>query len=429
MRILIAGAAGFIGSHIAARLAGEGHEIVAGARDLAWARVRFPRYRWVEADFRKRVNWADHLAGVDAVINCVGVLQDGGADSTRAAHVDGARALFDACEAAGVRRVIQISAVGAEAAAGTAYARTKEEGDQSLMARDLDWVIVKPSLVVARGVYGGTALVRGLAGLPFVTPLLATSGQFRPIHMRDLCEAVSRLLRLNAPRRVVIDAAGPLAQSLPELIAAHRAWLGFGSARQWTAPHLLTDIAFTVGDMLGAIGVRTSLRSTSRAQMAHDVGGDPDSLKRELSLDVRAGMAALADEPASVQDRWHARLYFVKPAARLALATFWILTGIVCLTSGRAEAMALARAAGLGGLDALAADGGGLFDIAIGAAFLVLARWRRPLLAIMAAVTLAYICVLTITLPHLWSDPLGRLMKLIPFFALLAFVAAVENER
>lgn len=427
MRVLITAANGFIGSHLAARLAASGHLIVGTARDVGKARARYPEYEWIAADYRREVEWK--LDGIDAVINCVGVLQDGGSDSTQAAHVDGAMALFGAGAKAGVRRVIQISAVGADPEAGTSYARTKAEGDRDLMARDLDWVIVKPSLVIARAVYGGTALLRGLAGIPLITPVLETSARFRPIHMSDLCEVVEKLLTAAAPVRVVIEAAGPQQASLPELIAVHRRWLGFGQSRFVIVPPWLTNLAFAVGDLLGALGVRTALRSTSRMQMAHNVGGDPEALQRYLGISARPYEQALRAEPASVQDRWHARLYFVKPAAVWLLAAFWIATGIICLSTGRSEAMALARRAGFGAVDAAITFWGGVFDIATGTALLILVRWRRLVLLLMALVTFAYMAILTWTLPELWSDPLGRLMKLIPFIALLALLAATNDER
>ena len=427
MRILITGANGFIGAHLAAWLAAAGHQIVGSARDARASRRRYPATVWRQADFRSHVDW--QLDGIDAVINCVGVLQDGGADSTLAAHVDGARTLFDACEKARVRRVIQLSAIGADPEAGTAYAQSKYQGDRDLMARKLDWIILKPSLVVARGVYGGTALLRGLAGLPLITPVIESAARFQPIHMRDLCTVVAMLLSPDAPVRLVIEAAGPQQATLRQLVTAHRDWLGFGPSRIWVPPRWLTDLAFACGDLLGALGVRTALRSTARQQMAHDVAGDPDALLRHLGFRARPYEQALNEEPASLQDRWHARLFFVKPAARLLLAAFWIVSGLICLSSGRDEAMTLARRAGLGDLDAFAAIGGGLFDIAIGSAFLFLARYRRAVLAVMAVVTLTYLAALTWTLPELWADPLGRLTKLMPFFALLGFVAAVEDER
>ncbi|MBL8549133.1 MAG: SDR family oxidoreductase [Hyphomonadaceae bacterium] len=426
MRILIAGAYGFIGAHIAARLESDGHAVRAAGRDIAWARKRFPRWDWVFADFSKAVDWAAHLQGVDAVVNCVGVLQDGGRDSSAAAHAAGAAALFAACERAGVRRIVHLSAIGIDA--DTPYARTKREGEAALMRRDLDWSILRPSLVIARGAYGGTALVRGIAGVPFLTLLTPSRACFRPIPMADLCEAAARLLKPDAPTRMIIDAAGPQEATLRELVAAHRQWLGFGPARVWTAPEALARAAFAIGDALGALGIRSALRSTARAQMEHNVGGDPEHLPRRLGFAAQPYEKALFAEPASVQDRWGARLYFVRPLAIAALAAFWIGTGIVCLTTGRAEAIALAQAAGLGDLSAPAADWGGAFDVAIGLA-LLLSRRTKLVLAAMAGVTIGYLAALSFLLPWLWADPLGRLMKLIPFFSLLALLAATADER
>lgn len=428
MRILVTGAYGFIGSAIAARLASHGVAVRAAGRDVGFGRRRFPDWDWVGADFAAQPDWAALLGGVDAVINCVGVLQDGGADSTSAAHVDGADRLFAACERAGVRRVIHISAIGADPAAGTDYARTKHAGDALLVQRDLDWTILRPSLVIARAAYGGTALLRGLAGIPFVTPLIDSPGVFQPIHIDDLCAIVLALLKPGAPVRTIIECAGPERATLGDLLAVQRRWLGFGETRLWRAPRALADAAFALGDAVGVLGVRTPLRSTSRRQMAFNVAGDPDDAPRQLGVSPRAYSAALAADPAGAPERWHARLYFAKALAEFLLAGFWIVTGIVCLTAGRAEAIALARQAGLGDLSRWAADLGGAFDIAMGVWYL-LTPHKRAALGVMAAVTFGYVAVLSLALPHLWADPLGRLVKLIPFFALLALLAAMSDRR
>ncbi|WP_417488241.1 NAD(P)H-binding protein, partial [Maricaulis sp.] len=187
MRVLIAGASGFIGSHIAAHLGAAGHPVRAAARGVEAARRRAPNFAWVGCDFRCDTvdDWLPRLTDIDVVINCVGVLQDGLGDSSRKAHVDGAAALFKACEQAGVRRVLHISAVGVDEAAGSDYARDKLAGEAALRACNLDWLILRPSLVVARNVYGGTALVRSLCGIPFVTPVVGGEQMFRPIGMDD----------------------------------------------------------------------------------------------------------------------------------------------------------------------------------------------------------------------------------------------------
>ena len=91
MKILIAGAAGFIGSHIATALQARGHEVVAAARSWQGARKRLPSLEWIGCDFTRDgvASWTARLRGVDAVINCVGVLQNGLNESSRAVHVDG----------------------------------------------------------------------------------------------------------------------------------------------------------------------------------------------------------------------------------------------------------------------------------------------------------------------------------------------------
>src|SRR5262245_32996943 len=130
MRVLVTGAYGLIGSAVLARLNREGHALVAAGRTIAEAQRRCPYAHWIEADFARLTTaeaWRPLLAGVDAVVNCVGVLQDGGGDDVQAVQVQGTCALFDACAQAGIRRVVHISAIGASAEGPTAFARTKAQ--------------------------------------------------------------------------------------------------------------------------------------------------------------------------------------------------------------------------------------------------------------------------------------------------------------
>src|SRR5215218_9992196 len=114
MRVLLTGATGFIGSALLTRMQTEGHEVWAVTRRVGPAARRLAPARWVELDVARATSpeaWRPHLQGVDAVVNCVGALQDGGSDSTWGAHVAGPAALFAACERVGVRRVIHFSAM------------------------------------------------------------------------------------------------------------------------------------------------------------------------------------------------------------------------------------------------------------------------------------------------------------------------------
>ena len=135
MRVLVTGATGLIGGAVVARLIGLGHEIVAVARRTGRARRSMPAARWLALDIAAMADaqdWLPHLAGVDAVVNCAGVLQDSARDSTRGVHVDGIGALFAACERIELRRVVQVSAIGVDRQAPTAFSRTKLEGDRAL---------------------------------------------------------------------------------------------------------------------------------------------------------------------------------------------------------------------------------------------------------------------------------------------------------
>ena len=233
LRVLLTGATGLIGRAVLAGLTGEGHAVVAVARS-AGAAARLPEAAsCIALDIAKATSpadWLPHLAGIDAVVNCAGVLQDSPRDSTAGVHTDGAAALFAACEQAGVRRVVQVSAIGVDRGAATAFARTKLAGDQALMARDLEWVILRPSVVVGRQAYGGSALFRGLAALPMI-PRMADTGPLQVVQLDDLVRTVLFFLKPDAPSRIALEIAGPERLSLDEVLIAYRRWLGHGEAR------------------------------------------------------------------------------------------------------------------------------------------------------------------------------------------------------
>ena len=223
MRVLIAGASGFIGSAILARLRSEGYETLAcvrSDRDSAPGDVQVIDFAAATTD-----DWLRILASIDAVVNCVGVLQDSTRDSTVCAHATGAARLFAACEKAGVQRVIHFSALGVDRPI-TKFSETKRYGDEALMQRQLDWVILRPSVVVGPAAYGGSALFRGLAGLPLL-PRLPASGPLQIVQLSDVVETVFKLLQPNARSRMVLDLAGPERLSVWEVVALFRSWLGW----------------------------------------------------------------------------------------------------------------------------------------------------------------------------------------------------------
>ena len=120
-KVLVLGAGGFVGRAIAARLRDGGHEVVEG--------------RSADFDFTKLLkpaDWLPQLAGIDEVVNAVGVLRDSTRRPMEAVHEHAPIALFEACAKAGVLRVVQISALGI-AGSDTLYARSKRAADVHLL--------------------------------------------------------------------------------------------------------------------------------------------------------------------------------------------------------------------------------------------------------------------------------------------------------
>jgi uncharacterized protein YbjT (DUF2867 family) len=430
LRILLIGATGLIGSAVAARLKREGHEIVGLSRGEAAAARRLPVDRWVRLDLREardEAAWLPILSGIEAVVNCAGVLQDNVRDSTAAVHRDAPAALWRACQRAGVRRVIHFSAIGVDRGALTGFSRTKAEGDEALAASALEWVILRPSVVVGRPVYGGSALFRGLAALP-ILPRTPDAGQLAIVQLDDVAETVARLLRPGAVSRKALELAGPQALSFEEVVAAYRGWLGWRPARIVAAPGLLMGAAFRLGDIAAWLGWRPPVRSTARRELVRGAVGDPSEWIRATGIEPQSLATALAFSPASVQERWFARLYLLKPLLIATFAFFWLMTGLISLGPGFAPAIAYMEQAGAGSLAVPSVVGGGIADILVAAAMIYRPTTR---LALWAAVGLSlfYLLAGTILLPELWKDPLGPMMKIWPILALNLVCFAILDER
>ena len=269
MRVLVTGAYGLIGSACLTRLHGAGHGLVAAGRSIAQARRRYPYAQWIEADFGRltdAADWQGLLTGIDAVVNCVGVLQDSARDDVERIQLDGTVALFDACLRAGVRRIVHISAIGAEPDGASAFARTKAAAEAHLKTLAFDWVILRPALLLAPAVYGGSALLRGVAAFPGCMPLASADARLQVIGADDVAETVARALSPGAPGGVAWDLAHPQVHTLGSIVAAMRAWLGLPPRRVLRLPDAAGKAVALIADAIGWLGraarrVRPRLRS------------------------------------------------------------------------------------------------------------------------------------------------------------------------
>lgn len=428
MRVLVVGASGFIGSAIAGRLASRGDEVIAVSRRRPMTELETGHLALDVSRQRAAGDWLPHLQGIDAVVYCAGALQEAPGDSLDAVHHRAAASLFEACAATGVRRVILFSAIGVDRESRTAFSRTKLAGERALRDFDLDWVILRPSVVVGRGAYGGSALLRGLAALPIMA-VPTDAGPLQVVMLDDVVDTVLHFLKPGVPARIALDLAGPDPFPLDALVGRFRRWLGWRPAQTVALPGWLGSIAFRMGDLAGWFGWRSAVRSTAGRELLRGATGDPAPWTAATGIVPRSLDAALMAEPSTVQDRWFAGLYLLRPWVFGILALFWISTGIVSLGPGWQSGIGLMNEGGVLGWKAAAVVvAGALADLAIGLAI----AWRRTArigLILALLLTLTYLVVGTILLPRLWTDPLGSMLKVPPILLLhLAALGILEDR-
>lgn len=183
MKILLAGASGFIGRNIEAVLSESGHQVIGVSRSVG-------------IDFCRMVNpidWLPYLDGIDAVINSAGIIGEVGSQSFNVLHTRAPIALFQACEQIGVQKVIQISALGADDTAFSEYHLSKRAADNYLRTLNLDWFVLRPSLIYGRGSKSAELFMR-LARLPLI-PVIGDGQQIiQPVHISDVVATVLRSL-------------------------------------------------------------------------------------------------------------------------------------------------------------------------------------------------------------------------------------------
>ena len=424
MKILVLGGYGLIGLSITKALMAAGHEVTGLGRSAAKGRAAAPGASWIAHDLSRMTDladWAGVLAGMDVVVNAAGVLQDGLSDRVMAVQRDAVRALAAACKQAGVHQIVQISAPGVSESSDTAFYRSKADGDAAIKASGVDWVIFRPGLVLSPQAYGGTSLLRQLAAVPLVQPIMLADADIRTVHVEDVAGAVVRAVEARLSG-VDADLLSSEPTRLEDLVLAIRNWLGFRKPEViLRTPLFLGRLTARLGDLAGWLGWRPALRTTSLRVLSKGVTGNADGWP------VRGLAETLRALPSTVQERTYARMALAYPFLLLILSAFWIVSGLTGLAQQEA-AMAVFGADIPLPLAKGFVLGGAAVDIAIGAGLLVRPLTRPAALAAILA-SLAYLAGSIFLAPHLWSDPLGPMVKVFPAIALALTVWMLTESR
>ncbi|MES9953114.1 MAG: SDR family oxidoreductase [Candidatus Thiodiazotropha sp. 6PLUC2] len=427
MRIMITGANGFIGTHIVQALHQDGHQIVACVRSIKSARQRGPGIELIEADFTTdhsaRV-WRPRVKGIDVVINTVGIIRQRGRQTFSSLHHKAPIALFRACAQMGVKQVIQISALGADRSAFSEYHLSKKAADDYLASLDLNWLILMPSIVYGAGAKS-MAFFKAVSSLPLVPLIDQGEQQIQPIHIDDMIHLIRRSINPERRFRKRMVLVGPSRITIKKLLEDLRLWLGL------TPPHYLSipyKYAVSLAQWAGFWG-NTPLNGEVISMLQRGNIGECKPYIDECGKQPREMKSVLLESPAEDADKWHAGLYFLKPALRLSIAFVWLFTGYLSAFVFPIESSyALLSQVGIehryAPLFLYSAAG---IDIALGIATAFTYRIRLTAVLQIALIVL-YTLIISIYVPDQWFHPFGPISKNLPLIVSILIMMTLERE-
>ncbi len=228
MRVLMTGATGFIGGALARALLREGHELVCAVRDPARLQLGEGRWQALQVDLASEPPghwWRPHLAGVDAVVNAVGIIRESPGQTFDALHARAPIELFMAAAAEGVKAVVQVSALGADEEAESRYHLSKKCADDMLRALPVAGAVVQPSVVYGPGA-SSAPMFHMMCAAPVLALPRAGAMPMQPVHVDDVVAGI--LAVLEAPPKPVSTIAfvGPRRLTMALYLRQLRAALG-----------------------------------------------------------------------------------------------------------------------------------------------------------------------------------------------------------
>ena len=218
--VTIFGGSGFVGRYIAHRMARAGWRVRVAVRRPNEAMYVKPygdvgQVEPLLCNVRDEASTRRAIKGADAVVNCVGILQETKFQSFEDVHVDAADLIARLSAEAGVSKLVHISALGADSEAESAYSETKAEGDALVLKAMPNAVILRPSVVF------GTEdrffnRMAGFSRLSPVLPLFGADTKFQPVYVNDIALAVETAITGDVSGGIY-ELGGPEVLSLHDL--------------------------------------------------------------------------------------------------------------------------------------------------------------------------------------------------------------------
>jgi len=255
--VTVFGGSGFIGAQAVRQLAKAGWRIRVAVRNPAKAYAMrlhgdVGQIDIVQANIRNAPSLRRALAGATASVNLVGIMRETGRQGFQALQAMGPRNVAAAARAEGVSRVVQVSAIGADAHSASRYARSKAEGEAAVREIYPDAVILRPSVVFGPE----DDFFNRFAAMAQVSPALPLIGggetRFQPVFVGDVGKAIARVVTVSEAAGQTYELGGPAAFTFRQLMEMLLAQIGkrrFLIPLPWPAASLLGSL----GDLAGAV--------------------------------------------------------------------------------------------------------------------------------------------------------------------------------
>jgi len=218
--VLVLGGSGFVGRHVVNQLVREGKRVVVPTRRREDARhlILLPTVDVVNGNIHDPPTLARLVAGASAVVNLVGVLNESRRETFVRVHVELVQKIIAACHAAGVRRLVQMSALNADPAGPSAYLRSKGEAEAAIASSGLDWTIFQPSVIFGREDQFLNLFATLLRYVPIMA-IAAAQTRFQPVYVGDVAHCFARALAEDGTIGQRYPLCGPDIYTLRELVA------------------------------------------------------------------------------------------------------------------------------------------------------------------------------------------------------------------
>ena len=222
-RTAVLGGSGFIGRYIVQRLAARGDVIPVGCRHAQEAKFLMPlgnvgQIATINVTIGDEQVLHAFLAGNDALVNCVGILRESGAQTFERAHHTGPARLARLAREARIERFVHISAIGADSRSTSAYARTKAAGEAAVRDAFPTVTILRPSVVFGPE----DQFFNRFAAIAAISPVLPLIGgghtRFQPVYVGDVANAVLKCLDDPTTAGRTYELGGPKVYTFRELI-------------------------------------------------------------------------------------------------------------------------------------------------------------------------------------------------------------------